>query len=367
MLKAHIRHGFFGFTLDAEFEAPAHGVTAVFGPSGSGKSSLLLAIAGLSAPDFALISLDGVALTDTRRRIRVAPEARRIACVFQRPRLFPHMNVGENVRYGLTRAAGGAPIRENAVVEVLGLRSLLHRNPASLSGGEAQRVQLARALLSQPRLLLLDEPLTALDAPAKAEILTALSAVAQTFRLPMIYVSHALAEVLRLADHVVALEAGRVMAQGPLSSVLGPDAPDFLAERADLGVVLEGVVAEENAGPGQSLVQVGPHFIRTARTAALKGAPVRIYVMARDVVLALSEPEGLSVRNTVPGAIESLRPRRDGAVIATVRTDGMRLAALISADAVGALGLAPGKPIFALVKAWAAAPADGPGLLDHLI
>lgn len=367
MLKAHIRHGFSGFALDAEFEAPGPGVTAVFGPSGSGKSSLLLAIAGLFAPDFAEITLDGVALTDTARRIRVAPEARRIGSVFQRPRLFPHMSVLENVRYGLTRAAGGTPIREDVVVEMLGLGALLQRSPAALSGGEAQRVQLARALLSQPRLLLLDEPLTALDAPAKAEILTVLSRIAQTFRLPMIYVSHALAEVVRLADHVVALEGGRVMAQGPLASVLGADAPDFLAERADLGVVLEGVVAEENAGPGQSLIQVGPHFIRTARTAALKAGPVRIYVMARDVVLALSEPEGLSVRNAVPGAIEALRARKDGAVIATVRAEGMRLAALISADAVEAMGLAPGKPIFALVKAWAAAPADGPGLLDHLI
>jgi len=215
-LRVEVEHGFgAGFALDVAFTAPSQGVTALFGPSGSGKSSVLAAVAGLLRPRRGVVELGGETLLDTARGLFVPPEHRRCAVVFQDARLFPHMSVGTNLQYGLSRAPAGEDgpgFKE--VVELLGLAPLLPRRPRGLSGGERQRVALGRALLARPRLLLMDEPLASLDVPRRAEVLPFLARLARAARLPVLYVTHALDEVDALAGALVLLEGGRVRAAG---------------------------------------------------------------------------------------------------------------------------------------------------------
>ncbi len=240
MLEVALRHAFpgppggggTGFALDLAFAAPVPGVVALFGPSGGGKSSVLAAVAGLLRPQAGRVALDGATLTDTAARVFVAPERRRCGVVFQEARLFPHLSVETNLRYGLRRAprdAAGPGFEE--VVGLLGIGHLLRRRPAGLSGGERQRVALGRALLSRPRLLLMDEPLAALDAPRRAEVLPFLERLHAEARLPILYVTHALEEVDRLADTLVLIEAGRAVAAGPVEALMsvtaGPDFPSW--------------------------------------------------------------------------------------------------------------------------------------------
>jgi molybdate transport system ATP-binding protein len=216
------RHG--RFHLDAAFEG-SEGVTVLFGPSGAGKSSILAAVAGALRPDEGRIVLGERTLLDRSRGIDEPPERRAIGWVFQDARLFPHLGVEGNLRYGLERVRGRpSPIAFDAVVEALGVGPLLNRRPLSLSGGEAQRVALGRALLSQPRLLLMDEPLAALDEDRKAEILTFIERVRDLFGTPMLYVTHSRSEARRLADRVVRLEAGAVVATGGAALLAGPAA-----------------------------------------------------------------------------------------------------------------------------------------------
>jgi molybdate transport system ATP-binding protein len=222
MLEIAIRHRFGSFTLDVAFTGPSDGVTALFGASGAGKSSILAAIAGSVRPAGATIRLDG------RDLAGLPPERRRIGHVHQDALLFPHLSVERNLRYGLRRARGRDRIAFEAVIDVLAIGHLLARRPGALSGGERQRVALGRALLSQPDLLLMDEPLAALDAARKAEILPFLDQLKARFRLPIVYVTHAAAEARRLADHVVLIAVGRVVAEG---------APDLLPAGWDASVV----------------------------------------------------------------------------------------------------------------------------------
>src|SRR5262249_48924263 len=254
VLKVRVLKRRDGFTLDADFEAPTPGVVALFGPSGCGKTTIVNTVAGLLAADTAPVEVDGTVLEDSSAEMHVAPERRRIGYVFQDGRLFPHMDVRRNLRYGMTRAlrygmarartAGesGGLIGLQRIVSLLGLEDLLDRRPHQLSGGEKQRVSLGRALLSQPRMLLLEEPLAALDAARREEVLPYLERLRDSLSIPMVYVSHQFDEVLRLATHVVLLKAGRVLAQGPLNevsllpslrSIVGPDS---------VGAVLDGVV-----------------------------------------------------------------------------------------------------------------------------
>jgi molybdate transport system ATP-binding protein len=226
MLHIHVRKRREQFTLDVHIEVPTPGTIALFGRSGCGKSTLVNAIAGLLAPDRARISLDDVVFDDTNARIHVPVERRRIGYVFQDSRLFPHMHVEANLRYG-ERRARAVPhfVQFDQVVELLGLAQLLTRYPHQLSGGERQRVALGRALLSQPRLMLLDEPLAALDAPRREEVLPYLERLRDEFAIPMVYVSHRFEEVLRLATHVVVMEQGsvgdtRIAGGGEPSSVI---------------------------------------------------------------------------------------------------------------------------------------------------
>ncbi len=245
-MRIRAAHRLGTFRLDVAFEGPADGVTVLFGPSGAGKSATLAVVAGLLRPDMGEVVLGDRVLTDTAARLFVPAERRRIGLVHQDARLFPHLSVERNLRYGLKRARGDHRIGWDAVIEVLAIGHLLARGPRDLSGGERQRVAIGRALLSQPELLLLDEPVSALDADRRAEVLAFIGALKTRFGLPMLYVTHSADEARRLGDRLVRIEAGRVVAQGSVAELLPANAVTGQAVRP--GVVrIDGV---EVAVPG---------------------------------------------------------------------------------------------------------------------
>jgi molybdate transport system ATP-binding protein len=351
------------FELAVAFETAETGVTALFGPSGAGKSLTLAAVAGALKPDAGRIVADGEVLFDRAGRIDRPMERRAVGWAFQDGRLFPHLDVEANLRYGLKRARGRpARVGFDEVVETLDIRPLLRRRTRDLSGGERQRVGIGRALLSQPRLLLMDEPLSALDAARKAEVLPFLERL-KGLGLPVLYVTHSLSEVLRLADRLVLLEAGRTVAQGPAAELVSrPDLP-MLAARADTAAALDAVVTAHDERRGLSRLDAMGASLLTPLIARPVGAKVRAVVLARDVLLATTQPAGLSARNVLPGRIESLTARADGAVLARVALgDGPRILSAITRDAVEALGLAEGAAVWAIVKSVAVEGATG-GLL----
>jgi molybdate transport system ATP-binding protein len=350
-----------GFTLNAEFAAPTPGVVALFGQSGCGKTTLINLISGLLAPDEGRIQLDATILTDTRAGVSVPVEERRIGYVFQDARLFPHFSVLGNLRYGLKRSQrrvpsgpatqGAGNIGFDDVVDLLGLRHLLARRPHQLSGGERQRVGLGRALLSQPRLLLLDEPLASLDIARREEVLPYLEALRDTLSIPMVYVSHQFEEVLQLATHVVLMDAGRVVAHGSLSEVsvlpelraiVGPDA---------VGSVLDGVVTRVDTVQGMADLRLGHGTLYVSLEGVTVGARVRVQLLARNIILANQKPQGLSVRNELEGTVTDLTPDGHDGVLVRVDIGGDVVLSRITTEGARALDLRPGSHVWALVKA----------------
>ncbi|MEZ5799072.1 MAG: molybdenum ABC transporter ATP-binding protein, partial [Paracoccaceae bacterium] len=303
-LSVTLRHGFAGFALDVDFTAPP-GVTALFGRSGSGKTTLVNAVAGLFHPDHALINLDGQTLTDTAARIHLPPQRRRIGYVFQDARLFPHLTVRQNLSYGRWfNRAPGPPLPQ--IADLLGLTPLLDRRPGALSGGERQRVALGRAILSNPRLLLMDEPLAALDEPRKAEILPYLERLRDELRLPILYVSHSAAEVARLATTLVLLEAGRIVACGPADQILSDPATAPGFGLRDAGAILAATVAaQEDDGLTRLDTPAGPLWLPRVNRAP--GTPLRLRILAQDVMLARDRPTGISALNILPATITDIR------------------------------------------------------------
>jgi molybdate transport system ATP-binding protein len=309
-------------------------------------------MSGLLAADSAYVELDGHVLTDTAAGISVPPEQRRIGYVFQDDRLFPHMSVRRNLQYGLKRTrAPQRTIAFDQIVSLLGLQSLLHRQPYQLSGGERQRVSLGRALLSQPALLLLDEPLAALDAARRDEVLPYLERLRDNLSIPMVYVSHQFDEVLQLATHVVLMDAGHVVAHGSLSEVslvpqlraiVGPDSA---------GAVVDGVVTGVDATCGMAELRVGSGSLNVGITSVCVGERVRVQLLARDIILATDEPHGLSVRNQLRGVITSVVNDEDDARLVTVDVGGANVLSRVTRGAVEALGLRNGMSVWVLVKA----------------
>jgi molybdate transport system ATP-binding protein len=353
MLEVALKHryGRDGFGLDLAFAAPKAGVTALFGPSGSGKSSVLAAVAGLLRPEQGRIAIGADTLLDTARGIALPPEHRRCGVVFQDARLFPHLSVETNLRYGLRRAPRDAegPSFDD-VVALLGIGDLLARRPAGLSGGERQRVALGRALLARPRLLLMDEPLAALDAARRAEVLPFLARLRDAARLPILYVTHALDEVDALADHLVLLQAGRVLAAGPAEDLAArTDLP--LAARRDAGVLLACTVLEDGAGGLTRLGFAGGELLTSLR-AGPPGTHLRLRLRARDIAVATEEPRGLSTRNILPATLAEIRPAGEpGEMFLRLAIGPTMLLARVSRDSVELLALRPGMPVWALVKA----------------
>ena len=354
MLKVRLLKRRDGFTLRAEFEAPTPGVVALFGRSGCGKTTLVNLISGLLEPDEGFVQLNGTVLTDTAAGISVPVEKRRIGYVFQDSRLFPHLTVQGNLRYGLKRALATTAVTGfDEIVQLLGIGALLDRRPHQLSGGERQRVSLGRALLAQPALLLLDEPLAALDVARREEVLPYLEALRDKLSIPMVYVSHQFDEVLRLATHVVLMEAGSVVGQGSLTEVsLLPELRAVVGPEA-VGAVLDGRVTKVDATSSLVDLQLGRGVLRVSLPHARVGALLRVQLLARDIIIATQSPHGLSVRNALEGTITGLvdEEQQDDTVLVGIDIGGAAMLSRVTREAVAALGLRPGLRVWALVKA----------------
>jgi molybdate transport system ATP-binding protein len=361
MLQVEVTARLGAFQLKAAFEGASQGVTVLFGPSGAGKSSVLAAVAGALRPDAGRIALDGRVLFDAAAGVNLPMERRRIGWVFQDARLFPHLSVAANLRYGLKRAPPG-PIRFDEVVEVLGVGHLLDRRPRALSGGERQRVGLGRALLSQPSLLLMDEPLAALDAPRRAEILPFFHRIRSSFGVPILYVTHSLAEAVQLGDRMAVMREGRVTAQGPLAQIVSRPELRLTGSRAQDGTALDGVVQGHDGR--LTVVRAGGWDVRIPRLESAPGARVRLFVLARDVMLALDRPQRISARNVLQGEIADILVE-DGRALVRLAQGGETLLSAVTPDAVMELGLTPGMSVYAVVKS-VAVDGLGGGLLEAL-
>ena len=349
MLEARLSHGFPGFRLEVDFTVPP-GITALFGRSGAGKSTVVKAIAGLIRCDQARVVLDGRVLDDGR--LHLPPHQRQIGYVFQEPRLFPHLTVRQNLTYA-QRFHRRTGLGLDEVIEMLGVAPLLGRRPGTLSGGEKSRVAIGRALLAAPRLLLLDEPLAALDEAIKAEILPYLERLRDEVRLPMIYVSHALPEVARLATSIVVLEAGRVLGAGPTEAVLADPALVPVMGLRDAGAVITARVVGYEDGLAVLETAAGRLYLPGVRGEV--GQVMRLRIPAQDVILARQRPEGLSALNILAAEVLSLTPVEGAAVLVALRAVDQTILARITGRSVRAMGLQVGTHCFAILKSVAMA------------
>ena len=338
------------FALDVAFHLAGPGVVALFGRSGCGKTTIIDLIAGLLAPDEGTVRLDEAVLYDASRAIDVPAERRRIGYVFQDSRLFPHMSVLRNLCYGEVRTPGTQHVGLDEVVGLLGLAPLLGRRPHQLSGGERQRVALGRALLSHPRLLLLDEPLASLDLARREELLPYLERLRDRLSIPIVYVSHQFEEVLRLATHVVLLQRGAVVAQGDVVSVsLTPELRAIVGSEA-LGAVLEGDIESVDTDSGLARLRVGSGTLNVEADALVAGRRLRVQLLARDLILAVEPPRGLSVRNCLEGKLVRMYREEAGAELVEVDVGGATVMAKVTASARAELDLAVGRHLWVLVK-----------------
>lgn len=350
-LDVAIRRRAGAFELDAAFSGGG-GVTALFGASGSGKTTIAHVVAGILRPDAGHVRLGGETLVDRARGVDVPVERRGIGYVFQDGRLFPHLSVERNLRYGLERArARAAYARLDEVVDLLALGALFARRPHTLSGGERQRVALGRALLAQPRLLILDEPLAALDAGRRHEILPYLARLRDAFAVPMIYISHAIDEVVRLATEVVVLAGGRVVAQGRVEDVFSrADLRAHTGRRFEAGAVVEATVVAHRPEWMLSEVALGGARLVVPAIDAAPGTRLRIRVRARDVALARSEPADTSIGGRLPGTVVEIVEREGPYAEVRVDVGGASLWALVTRQSLDRLALREGDAAWCLVK-----------------
>ncbi|TCL01129.1 molybdate transport system ATP-binding protein [Shimia isoporae] len=355
-LSVQVSHKFDGFELDVSFEAP-EGLTVLFGASGSGKTTVVNAVAGLGTPDQARISVNGRLLVETQRGINLPAYKREIGYVFQEARLFPHLNVRKNLLYGRRMARNRSDkISFDRVVGMLGLDRLLTRHPAHLSGGEKQRVAIGRALLSRPKMILADEPLAALDERRKAEIIPYFELLRDEFSLPILYVSHSIAEVARLATTVVALERGAVSRVGAAAEVLGDPAFTPAGVRA-VGAILDARVTRHH-DDGLTELDAGGAALFLPRIPKTEGSDVRVRVAAHDVILSRDAPKGLSALNILRGTIVAVRAGEGPGAIVSLDTQAGRVLARVTRRSVQAMELTEGQVIHAVVKSVAVAPED---------
>ena len=354
MIEARLQLARGAFRLDVDLRLPARGVTALFGPSGCGKTTLLRCLAGLEHAPGGRVVVDGDPWQDDARRVFVPVHRRPVGVVFQEASLFEHLDVRANVAFGWKRVPPAERrVAMEDVVAWTGIEPLIGRAVAGLSGGERQRVAMARALAVSPRLLLMDEPLAALDAARKAEILPALERLNDASGIPIVYVSHAISEVARLADEVVLMEAGRALAQGPVGALL--ERLDLaLPPGEDAGVVMQGTVGQRDMAWHLARLDVPGAAFWTRDPGLAAGARVRLRVLARDVSLSLAPQAGSSILNQVEAAVEQVGDDLDPAqVLVRVRApgpDGVALLARLTRRSAHALALAPGLRVWALVK-----------------
>lgn len=338
------------FTLDIAFASRAR-VVALFGVSGSGKSLTISTIAGLIKPERGRIALDDRVLLDTEKRVFVPRHRRRVGLVFQDAQLFPHLSIRRNLAFGRWFAPREAKsVDVDQVIGTLGIGHLLDRRPATLSGGERQRVAIGRALLASPQLLLMDEPLASLDEPRKREILPLIARVAEEFAIPVVYVSHAVEEVARLAGDVVVVEHGRVAAQGAPADVFAAMKHAAGDARLPRISVVSGAVAERDEAYGLTRIAHPSGEIWLSGLLSQHG-DVRVAIRATDVALATVRPSQMSVRTVLEGTVEAVE-RDEGpqaSVTIALKGDG-RLVAQATRKAVDELALSRGSRVFALVK-----------------
>ncbi len=349
-LSVAVEHELGAFRLDAQFEC-GEGVVALFGQSGAGKTTLVSSIAGLLRPRRGRITLDGEVLFDASHGVNVPARKRRFGYVFQEGRLFPHLTVHQNLAYARWFGATAAARQFGHVVELLGLGDLLARRPAQLSGGERQRVAIGRALLSQPRMLLLDEPLASLDARRRDEIMQYLELLRDEIQIPIIYVSHLVEEVVRLADTVVLLAAGKVAAVGSVEDIMGR--PDLrpVAGVFEGGTVIDAHVAAQDMKYDLATLTFDGGTLTVTNLDALIGEPVRVRIRARDVSIALDPPARISIQNVLQGRISAVGAAQGGISDISIAVGSATIRSRVTQRAVEQLALAPGLEVYAMIKA----------------
>ncbi len=352
-IRARFRINHPGFRLDVDLQLPGRGVSALFGVSGSGKTTCLRAIAGLERAPGGYLEVNGAIWQDDAQGIFLPTHRRPLGYVFQEASLFAHLSVSAAIWNTDSNAcaAGARAVNMQSVIDLLGIDSLLGRLPARLSGGERQRVAIARALLTSPQLLLMDEPLAALDLARKQEILPYLERLHDELEIPVIYVSHAPDEVAHLADHLVVLEQGRVLASGPLSETLARiDLPIRLGE--DTGVVLEGAVAERDAQWHLARIAFPGGHLWVRDSGVPIGQRVRVRILARDISLALETHGDSSILNVLPATVEQIADDTHPALaLVRLNAGGVPLVARLTRRSAANLNLRPGQTLWAQIKA----------------
>jgi len=348
MISVNVQKQLGAFNLDVAFDAP-RGVTAIFGRSGSGKTSLINMIAGLTTPDAGRIALHDHVVFD--QGVNIPTRSRRIGYVFQDARLFPHMTVAKNLTFG-------GNFDSEKIIALLGLEQLLQRKPGALSGGEKQRVALGRALMSNPDLLLLDEPLAALDAQRKAEVLPYLERLRDLRHMPMIYVSHAMSEVARLANHIVVLDAGQVVQAGPLTDVLSHPASVRVLGVREAGAVIMARVRGHDSDDHLTTLDFDGGQISLPGHVGTIDYRLRLRIPAQDIILARNNVQHISARNVLPVTITALSLGQGPGVAVGLMAGNTPLLARITKASLHEMELAVGDQIFAIIKATAVAPQD---------
>jgi molybdate transport system ATP-binding protein len=350
-IEVDVTHRLGPFTLDVRFLVEGR-LTALFGQSGSGKTSLVNIISGLIRPDRGRIVVDGTTLVDTEAGIFVPTWRRRVGYVFQEGRLFPHLTVRQNLLFGRWFRPSAERKELKTVLELLGIRHLLQRRPGALSGGEKQRVAIGRALLASPRLLLMDEPLAALDDARKAEILPYIEKLRDEANIPIVYVSHSLAEVSRLASAVVVLRNGSGVAIGDPAEVLSRT--EFVPRDAveEAGAMVEACISQHDMGFGLTMLESRAGLLRVPHLDLPVGTIVRVRIRAKDVMVANAPPAGLSALNVFPGKVVELRRRGEAPEVEVdIDCNGMKVAARLTRKSVETLGLTADMPVYAILKA----------------
>jgi len=351
MIDVDIDERLGAFRLEVAFTADAP-IVGLFGRSGAGKTSVVNAIAGIGRPSRGSIRINGDVLFDAAAGIDLPPERRRVGYVFQDALLFPHLDVRSNLLYGQRlRAPGERFIEESRVVALLGLEPFLHRRPRTLSGGEKQRVAIGRALLAQPRILLMDEPLAALDVPRKVEILDYIERLRDELAIPIVYVSHSVTEIARLADTVVVLSDGRCVAVGDVDEVMGRTDLRPATGRYEAGSLVEARVAAHDREYELTTLVFDGGALHVPQLDAAVGERVRARIRARDVALATERPAAISVLNVLEGRVASVRDAPGPVADVQVAVGAATINARVTRRSLRELRIQRGQPIFALVKA----------------
>jgi molybdate transport system ATP-binding protein len=351
MIEVDVSRRVGALALDVAFQAEAP-IVGLFGRSGSGKTTLINMLAGIVRPERGRIVVSGETLFDSASGIDLSPELRRLGYVFQDDLLFPHLNVEGNLLYGFRRSSPSARVIDVAhIVELLGLRDLMHRLPDALSGGEKQRVAIGRALLAQPRLLLMDEPLASLDIPRREEVMRYIELLRDDLAIPIVYVSHSVAEITRLSDTVVVLSDGKTLASGDVDEVMGRMDLRPQTGRYEAGAVIDTVVAEHDEQYGLTRLAFDGGALSVPNIEALVGERVRVRIRARDVSLALARPSGISIINVLEGSVVAIADEGGPIVELQLRVGEASLQARITRRSRVELKLAEGQRVYALIKA----------------